>query len=480
MSEQPPRRPADRVIRRRLRPTQVIEIPAPPKRRAPPTAFFHARLFVGAFALLVLTGGALLSLPWVTKSGEATDPVDALFTAVSAAAVTGLVTVDTADHWNWFGQLIILLLIQLGGLGFMVGASLVLRLLRGGQSYRLSDALLVKEGAPSVSLREALDLARRITRFTFITEGIGAALLTIRFTRDESFARALWNGVFTSVSAFCNAGFDVQGQFVSMTEYRDSILVNGVVMVLITTGALSYIVLSDVAAKRRWDRLATNSKLVLSMHGALLLIGTAIFLGAEWSGALSDTPIWARPMAAAFQSVAARTAGFASVSFAEITSFTSFTWVALMGIGGASGSTAGGAKLTTIGVLVVAVLSTLRGHDEPELFNRRLPLTLIMRALAVAALFFLAHFLTTLLLAATEHIWGIGPSFAPLLFEAMSALATVGLSYGITPDLSTPGKLVLIAAMFFGRMGPLTAAYALQLRQERKRYRLPETTVNIG
>lgn len=480
MSEQPPRRASERVIRRRIQPTQVIDIPAPRKRRPPPSSFFHARLFVGAFAAIVLTGAGLLALPWTTRDGESTPLVDALFTAVSAASVTGLVAVDTADHWNWFGQLVILCLIQIGGLGFMVGASLVLRLLRGGESRRLSDALLVQESAPTLTLRETLELSRRIVRFTFITEAVGALLLTARFAQDESISQALWMGVFTSISGFCNAGFDLHGQFASMAHYDDSILVNVVLIGLIQAGALSYIVLSEVVNRRRWERLSVNAKLVLAMNAALVLIGVATFLAAEWQGALSDTPVWARPMSALFQSVSARTAGFATVSFGEITPFTSFVWVALMGVGGASGSTAGGAKLATIGVIVVAVLSTLRGHTEPEVFNRRLPLRLVMLSIAVAALFFVAHFTTTLMLAATEHIWGVGPPFAALLFEAMSALATVGLTYGITPELSTPGKLVLIAAMFFGRIGPLTAAYALQLRQERKHYRLAETTVHIG
>lgn len=479
MSEQPPRRASERVIRRRIQPTQVINIPAPRKRRPPPSSFFHARLFVAAFAFIVLSGAGLLALPWTTRDGETTPLVDALFTAVSAASVTGLVVFDTSDHWNWFGQLIILCLIQAGGLGFMVGASLVLRLLRGGGN-RLSDVLLMQESAPTLTIRETLELSRRIVRFTFITEAVGAVLLTARFAQDESFGQALWMGVFTAVSGFCNAGFDLHGQFDSMARYDNSVLVNVVMIGLVQAGALSYIVLSEVASRRRWERLSANAKLVLTMNAALLLIGVATFLAAEWQGALSDTPVWARPMSALFQSVSARTAGFATVSFSEITPFTSFVWVALMGVGGASGSTAGGAKLATIGVIVVAVLSTLRGHTEPEVFNRRLPLRLVMLSIAVAALFFVAHFTTTLLLAATEHIWGVGPPFASLLFEAMSALATVGLTYGITPELSTPGKLVLIAAMFFGRIGPLTAAYALQLRQERKHYRLAETTVHIG
>jgi trk system potassium uptake protein TrkH len=282
------------------------------------------------------------------------------------------------------------------------------------------------------------------------------------------------------VSAFCNAGFDLFGQFRSLTAYQDSVWINLTIMALIQAGAFSYIVLADAAAKRRWSRLAVNSKVVLLFNAILLGVGFVSFLAAEWNGNLSDVNIWHRPLVAAFQSVSFRTAGYATTNFAELSSFTLFIAIALMFVGGASGSTAGGVKLQTFGVLVVAVSSTLAGQTEPEVFKRRIPILLVLRALAVATLFFGAHFIVTLALAGTEHLYGVQPSFQALLFEAMSALATVGLSTGITPELSTPGKVILVLAMFFGRVGPLTAAYALQRRQEVKRYRFPETNLNIG
>jgi trk system potassium uptake protein len=437
-------------------------------------------VFVLALAVLVLTGSALLMLPWVSRDGEATYWVDAIFTATSAAAVTGLVVVDTHDHWNAYGQVVILLMIQAGGLGFMVGASIVLRMIGRGGGVRLRDALLIQDGAPTVSLREALDLSRRIVMFTFAVEATGAVLLAIRFARDMPWDQAIWHGIFHAVSAFCNAGFDIQGQFRSLSEYRDSIWINAVVMLLIQAGALSYIVLADTAMKRRWATLATNSKIVLMFNAALLFVGFAMFLAVEWNGALRDTSIAYRPLVAMFQSVSTRTAGFATEDFASLSAFTLFVFIGLMFVGGASGSTAGGVKLQTFGVVIVAVASTLRGNDEPQMFRRRIGIPLVMRTLAVLSLFFAAHFLVTLGLALTEYLYGTEPTFQALHFEAMSALATVGLSTGITPDLSTPGKLLLVAAMFFGRIGPLMAAYALQRRQEVRRYRFPEARVNIG
>jgi trk system potassium uptake protein TrkH len=438
----------------------------------------YARRFVATLAALILSGTALLMLPWATESGEATPPVDAFFTAVSAVCVTGLVTLDTGSHWSFAGEAIILLLFQIGGLGFMVGASLVLLVLR--REVGLRESLLMQAGGPTLSLREAIDLSGRIVRFTFVLEGIGAVLLTARFLMDMPLGPALWKGIFYSVSSFCNAGFDLEGGFVSLTPYRTSLLVNAVVMVLIQAGALSYIVFSDVATKRNWRQLSLDTKLVLVVNGVLLLTGAFVVLGVEWDSALAETPLWARPIVALFQSTA-RTAGFSTVDFGLFHMGTLFVWLVLMGIGGASGSVAGGVKMTTVGVLGAAVGSTLRGQIEPQIFGRRLPVSLVFRAMAVIILFVVLHFVATLVLVLVQTLAHEGSeSFIALMFEAMSALATVGLSTGVTPDLSEAGKLVLCATMFIGRLGPLTATYALQRRQHQPRYRFPETAVRIG
>ncbi|MDQ2683523.1 MAG: Trk family potassium uptake protein [Chloroflexota bacterium] len=458
----------------------VIPLPPPRERSSVPSVRSHAKLFALGLLVVIAVGTVLLATPWTTENGSGTPAVDALFTAVSAAAVTGLITVETQDHWNFWGELVILILIQVGGLGFMVGASLVLQTLRRGQT-RLSDAVLIQNGAPTLSLREAGHLARRVVRFTFVTEAIGAILLTVRFARDMPVLEALWYGTFHSVSAFCNAGFDLQGGYRSFLPFQTDAWVNVVIMLLIQAGALSYVALADVAGTRRWSRLALDTKLVLVANAALLVLGTVTVLAAEWNHALADTPASSRPMAALFQSVAARTAGFATMNFSEVHTVTLFIWIGIMLIGGASGSTAGGVKLTTAGVVAAAVISTLRGGEEPTAFGRRLATPLVLRAMAVIALMFLAHFTATALLAITEHLaGGADASFIALMFEAMSALATVGLSTGITPALSTAGKLVLCGAMFFGRLGPLTAAYALQRRQRPVRYRLPVAPVRIG
>lgn len=480
MADRPGHRlPGNRVVRRRLNATTVIAIPKAPDRHAVPHARTHAKWFAGAFLLLVLLGATLLAMPWVTESGERTPPVDALFTAISAASVTGLVVVDTQDHWNLFGEAIILLLLQAGGLGFMVGASLVLTSLGRGASLR--DSLMLQDGSPTLSLDEAGDLSRRILRYILLCEAIGTIVLTGQFLQDHPPGVALWYGVYHSISAFCNAGFDLQGDFRSMSRYTESPVINIVMMLLVQAGALSFLVVSDMWLHRSWRRFSFDTKLIAVMNLIMLLAGTLLLTAMEWNHSMASVETWAKPMAALFQSASTRTAGFTTVSFADLQSPTEFLWVALMMIGGAAGSTAGGVKLATVAIIVIAVMSTIRGQSEAQAFGRRISPQLVFRAMAIISLFLFAHFLLTLGLALTEDAFGGNDlGFLPIMVEAMSATATVGLSTGITPDLTAAGKILICLGMFFGRLGPLTAVYALQRRQRPPRYRFAESTVRLG
>jgi trk system potassium uptake protein TrkH len=435
----------------------------------------------------MVIGAVLLATPLTTKSGDRTPAIDALFTSVSAVAVTGLVTVDTATHWNFFGQVIILLLMQIGGLGFMVGAGILFQLSRGGRTT-LNQSLFLRDGSPSITLREASDLSKHIAVFTFVAEGIGWLILTARFSRDMPFDRALWHGLFHSVSAFCNAGFDLQGNFQSMTSYRDSLVVNITIAMLVLAGALSFLVVRDVvewlpSLRRSVGRqtLGLDAKLVLSGNLVLFVIGLVAMLLLEWNGMLAHFSGVGKISSAAFQSIAGRTSGFATVDWESANSITQFVWLALMMVGGASGSTAGGVKITTVAIIFVAVLSTFRGEDEPEVYQRRLSTPLVMRAMSVVAVFLLAHFIGTIVLAFTEFsLRETDTELNRLFFETMSALATVGLSAGITPELTDVGKFLVCLLMFIGRLGPLTLGYALQMRAHPHRYRYPEGDVRIG
>lgn len=431
--------------------------------------------------ILIALGALLLALPVASRGDRATDPVDALFTAVSAAAVTGLVVVDTGDHWSAFGQVVVLALVQLGGLGFAVGASMLLQIMRRGQGASLSDQLLLRDGAPALAPADAVRLVGRIVRFTLSVEAIGAALLAARFAFDMPIPTALWHGLFVAVTAFCNAGFDLEGGFRSLSGWRDSYWVNLVVAGLVQCGALGYIVFDDVRRCRAWRKLPLDTKLVLLGNAAMLAGAAAWFLAAEWGGAMAQFTVADKALASFFQSVNARSGGFATVDWAAVAPVTQFVWLLVMLIGGASGSTAGGVKLTTAAVLVVAVLAAFRGRVEPQVFGRRLSLALVMRAMAVVAAFLLLHFVASTALALAENQFGGRDlPFGSLMFETMSALATVGVSAGLTPTLTDAGKLILCVAMFVGRLGPLTLAYALQRRQHAVRYRFPEEPVRIG
>jgi trk system potassium uptake protein TrkH len=487
------RRPGNKVVRRRVEAQQVMELPPPPERLEPPSLRSNAKRFALAYTVLVAIGTLLLSTPLTTEDNRGTPLVDALFTAVSATAVTGLVTVDTQDHWNLLGEAVILLLIQAGGLGFMVGASLVLLTLRRSSSLR--GNLILRDGAPTISLHEARHLSRRILVFMLATETIGAVILAAEFYPDsDGVFHALWYGLFHSISAFCNAGFDLQGDFESLYGYRDEFFIDITIMSLIQMGALSFIFFADLWDKRPdlgpsrfrprrfWRRLTLDTKLIFVTNYALVALGAITFALVEWNSALQYIDqSHNRVMASVFQSVSARTAGFATISYDDANPATLFIWIGLMMIGGASASTAGGVKLATFAVVVLTILSTIRGQTEPQVAGRRIPIVLVFRAMTIIALFIMTHFLLTLLLVLTEDLIGTNDfSFLSLMFETMSGLATVGVSTGLTPELTTAGKLVLCLTMFIGRLGPLTAVYALQRREVRQTYSYPEAYVRMG
>jgi trk system potassium uptake protein TrkH len=461
--------------------SRIIHLPTRRKAKSVPHVRQHAKAFAAGLLIVMLAGGLLLATPWTSVAGTRAAPIDAIFTAVSAASVTGLASVDTKQQWNGFGQAVLLLLVQIGGLGFMVGAGIILQMLRRGQT-RLSDELMMQDGAPTLSLREAIQLSRRIVRFTFAVEGIGAIVLAIWFSQEMPWDRAVWHGVFYAVSAFCNAGFDLTGNFAGLTPYRSSITVNIVIMLLIQAGTLSYIVLEDVVKARRWSRFALDTKLVLLVNAILVVGGAMFFLLVEWNHALASTATGDRPLSALFQSVSARGSGYGTIDWTQAQAATLFAWIGMMFIGGASGSTAGGVKLATAGVIGATVLSTLKGREEPSAFGRRIATAIVFRAIAVVTIMLLVYFAGTLSLAVTENIFQkSGVPFEMLMFEVMSALGTVGLSAGLTPTLSTAGKCVLCVVMFIGRLGPLTAVYALQRRQKRSaRYRYPVAPIRIG
>lgn len=464
-------------------PRPAILAPPPPGPGERANATRHAKFFVLALLAISVLGTGFLALPWVTRSGQRTPLIDALFTSVSAASVSGLSVVDPLGHWNLRGQIILLILVQIGGLGFMVGAGILLQMLRRGSgAFSLRDELLLKDGAPTLSLDEAVRLTRQIVKFTAGVEAIGALLFTLWFLviGHMPLLDALWNGLFYAITAFCNAGFDLTSLTRTLPLAND-LWLNLIVMGIAQLGALSYLVCADVARTRRWGRLSLETKIVLALNTLLLLFGALVFLAAEWGGALGALAPQSKVLAAVFQSASARSAGFNTIDWSVVNPLTLFVWMGLMFVGGASGSTSGGVRLSTVGVILAAVASTMRGHAETQLWGRRIPSPIIFRAVTVVVIFLLIFGVGVAALSVAEHyLSDKETAMIALMFEAMSALGTVGLSTGITPTLSAAGKLVLAALMLVGHLGPLITVYALQRRQRPARYRFPEEAVRIG
>ena len=427
--------------------------------------------FLGA----ILIGTILLMLPISSKTGQFTPFVDALFTSTSAVCVTGLVVVDTADYWNYFGQGVILVLIQLGGFGFMTSATLFL--LMFGRRIGLRERLLIRESMGLARLGGLVKLVRRMAIFTISVEIIGAAVFYVCLSIDKPGGPTLWTSVFQSVSAFNNAGFDVFGGFSSLADYQGNVLMLLATATLIIIGGISYLFLADLFQVRKFGRLSLDSKIVLLTTLFLLIIGTAITLLTEYTdpdtlGSLS----WPhKVLNAFFQSVTARTAGFSTINMANLANYALFFTMLLMYIGGAAGSTAGGIKVNTFGMLAATMWSTMRGRERPLAFGREFNPQQIYRALVVVMLSIGLLAIVVLILTATEEF-----RFLDIMFETVSAFGTVGLSAGITPHLSVAGRLIITATMFVGRLGPLTLALSLIQRQHHVNYRYPTDTVRIG
>ena len=467
------RKPGDRVLRvPRVSPWR-IPLPIIP---APKQPGFSPIMLVYGFAGVIILGTILLMFPISSKGGQFTSPVDTLFTAASAVCVTGLVVKDTGTYWSSFGQGVILVLIQIGGLGFMTSATLLLLLL--GRRIGIKERWLIGQSLGTGRLGGMVKLVRRVVVFTVIIEAIGAAILYVHLSVVSPTGTAAWRAVFTAVSAFNNAGFDIFGQFRSLTGFQTDTLVLLTTAVLIILGGISFIVVADIIRMRRFGRLSVDSKIVLVTTLGLLVLGTAVILITEYSNAATLGPLAVpnKLLNAFFQAVTPRTAGFSSIDIGSMAAYTQFFTILLMFVGGAAGSTAGGIKVNTFGLLVATIWSTIRGKEHAGVFGREFANQQIHRALALVMLSLSLIFVVVFILTITDKGFG----FLRLLFETVSAFGTVGLSTGITPDLSVAGRLIITAVMFIGRLGPLILVLALTQRQQPSEYRYPQAEVRIG
>jgi trk system potassium uptake protein TrkH len=436
------------------------------------------QVLVLGFAGIILLGTFLLMLPFSSHSGHPVRFIDALFTSTSAVCVTGLVVVDTGTFWSFWGQLFILLLIQVGGLGFMTMATSVAILL--GKKIGLKNRLIMQEALNQFSIAGVIRLTKYVILTTLFIEGIGAMLLSIRFIPKFGPAKGIFYAIFHSVSAFCNAGFDIMGNGVSLTQYVEDPLVNLVIVALVIIGGLGFAVITDILRMQRLRKFSLHSKLVFLMTAGLIGLGFFMVLLLEYNNpaTLGGLSFKGKLLAALFHAVTPRTAGFNTLDMASLRLPTILITLIFMFIGGSPGSTAGGIKTTTFGMIILKVIAVVRGDDDVEFAHRRIAKEIINRALAIV---FIAVFLVSmvvLLLSITE----VHMTFQEIIFEAISAFGTVGLSLGITSKLTFAGKIIISCAMFFGRLGPLTIVLAISNRHNnyKKLIRYPEGKIIVG
>lgn len=445
------------------------------------------QMIVGGFMIAILLGAILLTLPISSNTGEFTSFVDALFTSTSAICVTGLTTLVTVDHWNLFGQIVIIILIQFGGLGVVTFATSILLIL--GKRITLQNRLLIQESYNLENLNGLVKLTIRILKGTFIVEGVGAFIYMFQFVPEYGFPRGIWYSIFHSISSFCNAGFDLIGN-ASYVKYHSNVLVNLVTMGLIILGGIGFPVWWDVLHKLHltrkgkvsprelFQKFDLHSKVAITMTLILIVGGAIMVFLNEFSNpdTIGNFSLFDKIMASFFQSVTFRTAGYATIPQENLTVSTSLFGIILMFIGGSPSGTAGGIKTVTIAVLLLGAISSIRSKTDIEVYERRILDAYVRKALAV---FFFSF--TTLMVSTISLSIVMEQDLLDLLFESSSALATVGLSRALTPQLNTAAKIIIIITMYLGRVGPISMALALNISKNKTcRVQMPSSKVIVG
>lgn len=420
----------------------------------------YTKIILLSFLIIILLGAFLLCLPIASRSGEWTPFVDALFTATSATCVTGLIVYDTFTYWTGFGQAIILLLIQIGGLGLMTCIAIFFLLM--GKRITLSERRLLMQSAGSMQIGGIVRLIQLILRCTIICEGLGFIILSFVFCPKFGFWTGLWNALFHSVSAFCNAGFDLlgrYGQFSSLagSEFAMHPVVNLTIISLITAGGIGFFVWDDIINHRaHFSKYRLHSKIVLVTSAALIVLGTVLFFILEYNHSLEGLSFGDKLLASLFQSVTPRTAGFNSVNMGAMSNAGALLLMLLMFIGASPGSTGGGIKTTSFFVLLLGAVTSARRYGNITVFNRKVDSSAITEASAVATIFIVCTSIGVMIMCAIEPY-----SIKEILFECLSAIDTVGLTLGITPSLTTASRIVLIILMYAGRIGGLSLMLVL-------------------
>ncbi len=440
------------------------------------TKFSEVQVLALGFFIVIFIGGTILSLPISSASGEATNFLDSIFTATSATCVTGLVTVDTGTHWNLLGQTVIMILIEIGGLGFMSFATFISVLI--GRRITLKSRLLMQEAMNTFNIQGLVKMLKKVMLFTFIIQFIGALILSTQLIPEFGVARGIYISIFSSISTFCNAGFDLFGNFNSYTAYYDNSIILLTVSALIAIGGLGFIVLLELYNYKSTKKLSLHAKVVLLITTILIVGGTIVMFILEYNNpnTLGNMNIKDKIVNSIVASISPRTAGINSVPIDKMTTTSKFITVILMFIGGSPGSTAGGLKTSTFGIILCTAISVIKGKENADIFGRTILRGLQLKA--VTLLIIGMGLVTTVTMALT--IAEPNEAFLDVLYEATSAFGTVGLTTGVTQRLSEPGKIIIIMLMYLGRVGPLTVVMALISRKKGTNYKYPEGKILIG
>ncbi|MBE6069231.1 MAG: Trk family potassium uptake protein [Clostridium lundense] len=428
------------------------------------------------FATVILIGAILLNLPIASQDRSRTPFIDCLFVSTSATCVTGLITVDTGTHWSYLGKTVIMFLIEIGGLGFMSFATLIALLL--GKRITLKERLVMQEALNSFSLQGLVKMAKYVLIFTFSIQLAGALLLSTQFIPEFGLGKGIYYSVFHSISAFCNAGFDLVGEFRSLTPYAENTVIIITIGSLIIIGGLGFYVWQEIYNFKGLRKLSLHSKVALSVTAFLLVIGTILMFIFESNnpGTMKNMSFKGKVLSSFFAAVTPRTAGFNSISTSDMTNAGVFLTIILMFIGGAPGSTAGGIKITTAGVLAMTVISIVKGREDTEIYKKRIAKDTVYKSLSITIIALALVITVTMILSITEP----SASLEYLLYEATSAFATVGMTLGLTTELSFVGKIIVAFTMYCGRLGPLTVFLALASRVNSNKIKYPEDKILVG
>lgn len=435
----------------------------------------HSQILAGGFFIIILIGAIILNMGFSSAKGENIGFLDALFTATSSVCVTGLIVADTGTYWSNFGKLVIMVLIQIGGLGFMTIGTL--GVLISGEKLSYSNKLLIQDSLSHEKTSGIIKFCKRIVLVSLFIEFVGAICLSFAFVPEFGLVKGLWYGIFHSVTAFCNAGFDIMGNFSSLTSYFNNPIVNISIMLLIILGGLGFSTIFDINRKRAFKKFRLNTKIILITTAILIVIPTFLFFIFEMNNpkTLGNMNLGEKILASLFQVVSPRTAGYNTIELSQMYDSTKFLTIILMFIGGAPASTAGGLKTTTFALIIISVYCLFKQKSEIEVFGRTIPFKNLNKALVSLVIGFTLIITGTMIILSNSDF-----DFLTVLYEVTSAYATVGLTLGITTKLNAVCKITLIILMFMGRVGSLTVLYSFIKTDSKKKYKYPKEEINIG